>query len=134
MASLTQLSKRLGLFRWLPFVVTAVCIFYASSRGGDELPSFGVIDFLVKKGGHITGYFLLAATLRFALEDRLNPLLVYLTCMVYALSDEFHQSFSVGRTATLFDVMVYDQIGILLGGFGDKLLAVIRTLVRNLHH
>ena len=133
MASLTQLSKRMGIFRWLPFVVIAVCIFFASSRGGDELPSFGVIDFLVKKGGHITGYFLLASSLRFALEDQNSRWSYYIVCMLYALSDEFHQSFSSGRTATLFDVLVYDQIGVLLGVFGERLFAAIQIPDRNLH-
>ncbi len=35
-------------------------IFAFSSTPGKDLPNFGVLDFLVKKGGHMLGYGLLA--------------------------------------------------------------------------
>jgi VanZ family protein len=42
-------------------------------------------------------------------------LLIILFSIVYAISDEFHQLFVVGRTCSLSDVLI-DSIGILLAG------------------
>ena len=81
---------------------------------------FGVLDLIVRKSGHILGYGLLALTdwygLRF--EQRLWWLALLLA-MLFAVTDEFHQSFVPGRTATWVDIMAFDTCGaaIALGLF-----------------
>lgn len=73
-----------------------------------RLPFFGELDFLLKKGGHAIGYAMLGLAYFFALPPRLSTgyrwLLALLMAVLFALSDEFHQSFVEGRTSTLRDV------------------------------
>lgn len=105
--------------RWgLALGVMAV-IFIASSIPSMQMPRFEVWDVLVKKGGHFTGYALLAALYvrGLAYGQRATPRawgLAVLGAVLYALTDEFHQRFVPGRGATLVDVGI-DAVGALVG-------------------
>src|SRR5450756_400578 len=57
LASLTRWS-----WRWGPVVLVMALIFVASGTPGRDLPSFGAWNLLATKGGHMTGYALLAAS------------------------------------------------------------------------
>lgn len=85
-------------------------IFLLSSLPASRIPDFGTIDLLIKKGGHAFGYALLGLAYYFALPPRLSPGYRWLTALImallFALSDEYHQSFVEGRTSSLVDVMV----------------------------
>jgi len=87
-------------------------IFAFSSRASTELPNFGLMDFAVKKGGHLLGYGLLALSywrgLRF---NRKYIWLAWALAVLYAMTDEFHQSFVPGRHPSLVDVFGFDGIG-----------------------
>jgi hypothetical protein len=83
--------------RWLPAILMMAAIFLFSSIPSTEMPSFGFWDLLVKKGGHATGYGLLALSFWFALKwDRRWIWLAFVLTALYAGSDEFHQSFVLG--------------------------------------
>lgn len=41
--------------------------------------------------------------------------LAWLFAVMYAVTDEFHQSFVPGRNASIWDVMIFDNFGALLG-------------------
>lgn len=103
--------------RWLPALVVMLAIFFLSSQPADRLPYFGAYDFLIKKGGHATGYAMLGLAYFYALPPRLSTgyraLLALLMVVLFALSDEFHQSFVQGRTSSLRDVGI-DTAGALL--------------------
>ncbi len=119
------------LWRWLPALVMMGLIFSASSLPGKEMPSFGLWDLLVKKGGHALGYALLgAAYLRgLAAGRRLSwPLaaLALAGIALYAATDEFHQSFVSGRHPSPVDVLI-DAGGATAG---IAVWAFIRTRVR----
>lgn len=96
--------------RWLPALVMMGAIFTFSSIPASNLPDFGSFDFLVKKSGHAIGYALLGLSYFYALPRRLNSgyrwLTALLMAVLFALSDEFHQSFVQGRTSSLRDVMI----------------------------
>ncbi len=83
-------------------------IFTLSSMPASRLPHFGPFDLWIKKGGHATGYALLALAYAYALPSRLSlPYrlsLGFIMAVLFALSDEFHQSFVQGRTSSLRDV------------------------------
>ena len=104
--------------RWVPALIVMVAIFSLSSLPADVLPYYGPLDFLVKKGGHAIGYALLASAYFYALPPRLSAgykaALALLMAVLFALSDEFHQSFVQGRTSSLRDVAI-DMIGGLAG-------------------
>lgn len=91
-------------------------IFVFSSIPSDRLPGFeGPLDVIVKKGGHMLGYGLLAlAYLRGTGASRPRVwFLAWALAVLYALTDEFHQSFTAGRGATLRDVGI-DAVGAAL--------------------
>jgi hypothetical protein len=54
--------------RWLPTILVMMTIFIFSSIPSQELPKFGFWDTLVKKGGHVIGYGLLALSYWFAMK------------------------------------------------------------------
>lgn len=96
-------------------------IFAASSIPSTAMPRFDVWDTMVKKGGHMLGYALLAMsyahgwahTKRRPLR-RAEVLGVWLAVVLYAISDELHQRFVPGRGASPIDVGI-DGIGALIG-------------------
>jgi VanZ family protein len=91
-------------------------IFTFSSIPSQELPNFGFWDTLVKKGGHVLGYGLLALCYWSAMKwERKRAWLAFLFAALYALSDEFHQSFVPGRHASWLDALVIDNSGAMLG-------------------
>jgi VanZ family protein len=107
-------SKRF-LQTWGPAIAIMLVIFTFSSRPSNALPSFGWADALVKKGGHMLGYGMLSVAYWHALgwrPGRQPPAL--LLALVYATTDEFHQSFVPGRHPSSFDILVFDGLGGLL--------------------
>ncbi len=90
-------------------------IFWFSSQPALNLPNFDCLDKVIKKGGHICGYALLAwsywRALRFQPHNRK---LAWLLAILYAIMDEYHQSFVTGRFPSATDVFVFDNLGALL--------------------
>jgi VanZ family protein len=110
---------------WLPVLLwTAVIFTFSSRHGGGHLP---VAEVVLRKLAHVTEYFVLAALLLRALRrsglDGAVPVAIA-AALAYAASDEWHQSFVPGRTATPRDVAI-DGAGIALAA-----LAATRTRLR----
>ncbi len=81
-----------------------------------SVPDYGFWDSLVKKGAHVLGYGLLASAFWFGFNfDRRKVWLAWLLAVLFAASDEFHQSFTPGRHSTLMDVVLFDSGGAVLG-------------------
>jgi VanZ family protein len=91
-------------------------IFAFSSIPSTEMPNFGLMDFLIKKGGHALGYGLLAVTYLRGLKGERRDIissqliLAWVMATVYSATDEFHQSFVPGRHPAITDVLI-DSIG-----------------------
>jgi VanZ family protein len=109
--------------RWLPSLLMMGLIFLFSSLPSTRIPYYGAVDLLIKKGGHAVGYGLLGLSYYHALPRRLTKLYrgitAILMAILFALSDEYHQSFVQGRSSSLTDVFV-DTVGasiaVVLGG------------------
>jgi len=71
----------------------------------------GVWDTILRKGAHMTEYAILALLLVRAVGREAPALALG---VVYAASDELHQSFVRGRHASPVDVAI-DSVGLLLG-------------------
>ena len=74
---------------------------------------------LVRKSAHFTEYFVLAVTVALPLYVyRIRGIFLFFTggifCVLFALLDEYHQSFVSGRGASLKDVGI-DSLGALFG-------------------
>ena len=101
-----------AILRWLPALVVMATIFGFSSIPSSIMPNFGSTDLFVKKGGHMLGYGLLALAYWFGLRfEKRSWWLALLLAVVYALSDEFHQSFVPGRHPSWVDALVIDGSG-----------------------
>jgi VanZ family protein len=94
-------------------------IFAFSSVPSEDMPSFGLIDLLVKKGGHALGYGLLALTYLHGLKGESSEIVprqlfvAWLLATLYSATDEFHQSFVPGRHPAVTDVII-DSVGAVL--------------------
>jgi len=112
-----RMSATRWLGRWLPALIMMGLIFFFSSVPGSRLPYFGRWDVLLKKSSHAIGYAMLALAYFSALPRSLSPGYRWVTALMmavlFALSDEFHQSFVDGRTSALRDVGI-DALGAAL--------------------
>lgn len=108
---------------WGPALFLMATIFFFSSRTSGQLPGFGPLDYLVKKLGHVVGYALLALTYWRGLpQHRSRMVFAWGLALMYAATDEFHQLFVAGRHPSVFDVLVFDNLGAILGlGLGWRL-------------
>lgn len=106
-----DLKEKINL--WLPVIVWCGFIFALSSI--PTLPKVGFIwwDFILKKSAHILEYAVLFYLLSRALRGRKNAFWISLVFgLVYAVLDEFHQSFVPGRSSRVYDVG-FDLAGML---------------------
>jgi len=102
------------LKRWLPSLLMMAIIFGFSSIPSQEMPSFGMLDFSIKKLGHALGYGLLAVAYVHGLGGK-HHWLAWLMAVLFSATDEFHQSFVPGRGPSLWDVFLFDNLGALAG-------------------
>jgi uncharacterized protein YfiM (DUF2279 family) len=103
--------------RWVPALFMMVIIFLISSLPAYRIPYFGEYDVLIKKFAHALGYAMLGLAYFYALPRRISVthkvILAFMMAILFALSDEFHQSFVEGRTSSLNDVVI-DGCGTIL--------------------
>ena len=111
-------------------------IFLFSTRPSSELPNFEWADHIVKKGGHMIGYALLGVSHWRALAfQRERWWLAWCMAILYAVTDEFHQSFVPGRSPSIWDVLLFDNLGALigiglLGAYKTQRSDLVRPIVR----
>lgn len=92
-----------------------VIIFFFSSQPSNELPDFDWADTIVKKIGHVIGYAILARSYWYAFRMREDKRwLAWLLAVLYALTDEVHQSFVPGRYPSILDVLIFDNFGAMI--------------------
>jgi VanZ family protein len=104
---------------WLPALIWAGLIFFLSNQPKETYDRLGLTGQLFSVGGHLVAYAGLMALLVLAWRksSELPPKRVYIIAFLlvalYGLSDEYHQSFVSGRTATVADWLV-DLVGATL--------------------
>jgi VanZ family protein len=127
-------GPRLPLADWLPSILWMVALFalsttYFSAANTSRLiepilrwifptaslATISLIHNLIRKAAHFTDYAILFWLLmRGPLEKR--PYTALACCVIYALLDEGHQIFAVGRGSSLYDVAL-DSSGALFSHF-----------------
>jgi len=112
------MAKKLKL--WGPVFLWAGLIFFLSSL--PDLKTDFKEDFFLRKAAHSLEYFIMTFLLFRAFkgtlennESNINRLYMYPAAisLIYAASDEVHQSFVAGRFCSLNDVII-DSTGILI--------------------
>jgi VanZ family protein len=101
------------IFKFLPALLMMLAIFLFSSRPGDIVP-MSLWKQVLYKAGHVIGYAMLAISYWrvFGFHPE-QQWLAWLLAVLYAATDEYHQSFVPFRHSTAFDVLVYDNLGAL---------------------
>jgi VanZ family protein len=114
------MSKKSILRYWLPLVLWMGVIFFLSAQPALPHHPDTLLDLILKKAAHMIEYGLLAFLLWRALSRGRDILswsalvtTAFLVSVLYAASDEYHQSFVAGRNGTLLDVGI-DAIGALV--------------------
>lgn len=126
--------KKLQKFlAWLALLVWMGVIFYFSHQSGDAsmqlsdgfLDSFEslfqnfldyhTLSYIVRKIAHFTEYFILGLLIyhlvkQYRVISKTEIIWMILFCVIYAMSDEFHQVFIGGRSPMIFDVII-DSLG-----------------------
>lgn len=97
--------------RWLPVFLWAIVIFYLSSLPSLISVERNILDFILKKGAHVTEYAIFFFLLKRALNSYPKAFLIGL---FYAFTDETHQLFVPGRTGMIRDVLLFDLLGLTL--------------------
>ncbi len=102
------------IFRWGPTLLILSFLFFMSSqaKGSALVPDFGGWrDLLLKKGAHFACYALLAVSWVHGLRGnrparRMDYVYALLFTVLYAVSDEYHQTFVQGREGRWQDVLI----------------------------
>jgi VanZ family protein len=95
---------------WVPVLVWAALIFTFSAIP-DLGTGLGVWDTILRKGAHMLEYAILGALLLRALGREVPA---FFCGVGFAITDEIHQHFVVGRHASPRDVAI-DSVGLFLG-------------------
>ncbi|MDP3955516.1 MAG: VanZ family protein [bacterium] len=108
---------------WLPVLLWALVIFTFSNFPTQKTSEIFWEDFLLKKTAHFIEYAFLFVLIYRALRNTRQGIstgqIVFVALAIvilYASSDEFHQTFILGREGTLRDVLI-DTSGALFAGF-----------------
>ena len=102
------------VLRFLPALLMMLAIFLFSARPGDIVP-MSFWKQVLFKAGHVVGYAMLGMSYwrAFGFNCR-KQWIAWLLAVLYAVTDEYHQSFVPYRHSTIFDVLVYDNLGALI--------------------
>ena len=104
---------------WLPVIGWGGVIFAFSGMSIKETVEFYWLDFIIKKTVHVVEYAILYFLFHRAIskkgENKKTSLLIssFIFTLIYAISDEWHQTFISGRHGTLKDIG-FDSLGMLL--------------------
>jgi VanZ family protein len=100
---------------FVPALALMALIFAFSAMPSDD-PEKGLLVLLVRKATHFSEYFVLPGLWWWALSSRMDSTRALLPALaiavVYAISDEWHQTFVDGRVGTWRDVLI-DSAGAL---------------------
>lgn len=137
-----QQEKSKAVISWCFVVICMGIIFWLSSRTADEsarqsssvlqwliehLGNIGISEFIVRKTAHLlefTGLCFLFNVALYYTRGKVSPILSTILTSLYAVTDEVHQLFVVGRSCELRDWAI-DTCGAILGAVGTMLIFLI---------
>lgn len=108
-------SMTRAIVRWLPAVGWMTMIFWFSSQSELPRPASNLLNLVLRKSAHFGVYGVLALTYHWALgSDTLIPttsstrrrIIALGLALLYAISDEYHQSWTPLRQPSSVDVLI----------------------------
>lgn len=130
MTRMLQALLKNPLFRFSLVILWMMVIFafsHQANSGRMTEAVLGPINVPVRKLGHLGEYMVLYVLIHWALDSikysiiKHRPALAYIFSVFYAASDEWHQNFVPGRSASTRDVVI-DSAGAFIGVFVYLLL------------
>ena len=116
------------LNRWLPVIFWCGLIFLFSSIPTVQTSKIYWWDFVLKKTAHVIEYAVLffltfravTPTNKKSLITNYSLLITFIFCLLYAITDEYHQSFVPGRHCKAMDIG-FDSLGMLISFWRIKI-------------
>lgn len=108
---------------WLPVVFWCILIFSLSSIPTVQTSEIYWWDFIIKKTAHVLEYGILYFLVFRAMNSKNikpNWAFPFLFCLLYAITDEYHQSFVPGRHCKAMDIG-FDSLGMLISFWRIKI-------------
>lgn len=109
---------KMCLFNWMAVIFWMTVIYFFSDQPNlqSSFPSFW--DMIFRKLAHIAEFFVLTFLLVRALQCQIRSFVIIIffsgmLSLIFAISDEFHQTFVSGRHGSFSDVVI-DSFGIAL--------------------
>ena len=102
-------QSRLQLMRFVPAIGWAGVIFYLSHQSGRDIGLDPFVQEIIAIGAHAVEFGMLTILILWAVRfktTKKTTSIILFGVLLFALSDEWHQSFVPGRTPTLFDIGV----------------------------
>lgn len=94
------------ILRWLPAVAWMAVIFWFSAQPDLPRPASNLLNLIVRKTAHFTVFGVLALLYLKALGNWRKRWLALLLAVLYAISDEYHQSWTPLRHPAWTDVVI----------------------------
>lgn len=101
-----QRSRKRLILRWLPALGCMILIFWFSSQPDLPRPQNDLLNLIMRKSAHFIIYGVLALCYLWALGDWRRRRWALLLALLYAASDELHQSFTPKRQPAITDVLI----------------------------
>jgi uncharacterized membrane protein YGL010W len=108
--------------KFLPAILWAILIFLGSMTQGVSVSNVALVDFLAHKSIHVLEYAVFYVLLYRATGSFWQSIIIL---GLYAVSDEYHQTFTTGRSPKITDVIIDLASGGLGALFLWKLLPVL---------
>jgi len=112
------------LFKFLPTILICSIIILLSHKSGLKSNFSQVTDIILRKQAHIFEFALLYLSFFLAISDNIKKIrysefknlsiISFIFVLIFSLSDEWHQSMVISRTAKPIDIL-YDSLGGLVG-------------------
>ena len=118
-------------------LIRRVLSLFIPETSGDELTNvIASLQFIVRKTAHLTLYLILGvfALLHFSTYNRFTLIVKLSSSLVisvlYAVSDEYHQTYIRGRSGEIRDVII-DTLGAIIGILLSLLIYKIFKTIKN---
>lgn len=108
-----------GISRKITEVILEKSNRYNNLKEEEKEPILHRAESIIRKMAHfsiyaVIGILLMGLLCTYKIKNKWRIVITIVTGMLYAISDEFHQSFSPGRTPKITDVYI-DTLGVFLG-------------------